>query len=93
MLDECKILVTGSINSFLRGKSYKRCKRMHELLTLSFEILHFESYLKTRNWEEIMGTILQEKNIWKVSNTNTCIARLNNLINLSKTTFCMSLQQ
>ena len=34
---------------------------MHELLTLASEILHFESYLTTRNWEEVMGTILQEK--------------------------------
>ena len=34
---------------------------MHELLSLAFEILHFESYLTTRNWEEVMGTILQEK--------------------------------
>ena len=36
---------------------------MHELLSLAFEILHFESYLTTRNWEEVMGTILQEKKI------------------------------
>ena len=31
VLDECKVLAKGSINSFLRGKSCKRCKRMHEL--------------------------------------------------------------
>ena len=30
-----------SINSFLKGKSYKRCKRMHKLLALTFEILFF----------------------------------------------------
>ena len=34
---------------------------MHELLALVFEILHFESYLTTRNWEEVMVTILKEK--------------------------------
>ena len=60
ILDECKILAKGSINSFLRGKSYKRCKRMHEFLALVFEILRFESYLTTINWE-VMGTTLQEK--------------------------------
>ena len=49
ILDECKILAKASINSFLRGKSYKRCKRMHELLALALEIIHFESYLTTRN--------------------------------------------
>ena len=41
ILDECKVLAKGSINSFLRGKSYKRCNRMHDLLALAFEILHF----------------------------------------------------
>ena len=34
---------------------------MHELLALAFEILHFDSYLTTRNREEVFGTILQEK--------------------------------
>ena len=61
ILDECNILAKGSLNSFLRGKSYKRCKRIDELLALAFEILNFESYLTTRNWEEVMETILQEK--------------------------------
>ena len=58
ILGVCKVLAKGSINLFLRGKSYKRCKRMHDLLALAFEILHFESYLITRNWEEVMRTIL-----------------------------------
>ena len=47
------------LEKVLRGKSYKRCKRMHELLAIAFEILHFESRLTTRNWEKVMGTILQ----------------------------------
>ena len=34
---------------------------MHKLLALAFEIIHFESYLTTRNREEVLGTILQEK--------------------------------
>ena len=59
ILDECKILAKGSINS----KSYKRCERMREVLAPAFEIVHFESYLTIRNLEEIMGTILQGKKI------------------------------
>ena len=34
---------------------------MHKLLALAFEILHFEAYLTTTNWEETIGTIPQEK--------------------------------
>ena len=54
-------MAEGSVILFLKGKSYKRCKRMHELLALAFEILHFDPYLTTRNREEVFGTILQEK--------------------------------
>ena len=93
ILDECKISAKGSINSFLKGKSYKQCKGMHVLLALAFEILQFESYLTTTNWEEVMGTILQGKKIWNVSNTSTCIPAPKNLMNLPKTSFCMSLKQ
>ena len=57
ILDECKILAKGPINS----KSYKRFRRMRELLALAFEIVHFEAYLTTKNCEETMGTNLQGK--------------------------------
>ena len=34
---------------------------MHELEALAFEILRFESYLTTRNQEEVLAIILQGK--------------------------------
>ena len=54
---------------------------MHKLLALAFEIHHFESYLTTRNWEEVTGTILKGKKIWKISNTSTWIPAPKNLMN------------
>ena len=45
ILQESEALAKGSINGFLSGKNYKRCKRMHEILSLSMEILHFKSFL------------------------------------------------
>ena len=33
----------GSISSFLSGKAYKRSKRLHQLLALAMDILHFNS--------------------------------------------------
>ena len=61
ILNEINILAKGSTASFLRGKSYKRCKRMHELSLLAFEILHFESYLTTRNWKKLWELFYKKK--------------------------------
>ena len=49
------------MNLFLKGKSCRKCRRMHELLALAFEVLHLESSFTTTNWEEVLGTILQGK--------------------------------
>ena len=51
------------------------------LLALALEIVHFESFFTTRNWEKVTGTNLQEKKIWNVSNINTCIPAPKNLMN------------
>ena len=51
----------GSTKSFQTGKNYKRCKRMHEILSLLMEKLHFESFLETyENAEDIRSLIVQE---------------------------------
>jgi hypothetical protein len=39
------ILASGSINSFITGKHFNRCKRIHPLLYLGLEMLHFETFL------------------------------------------------
>lgn len=41
ILNECGALAVGSINGFIKGKHYNRCKRIHELLAVSLEILFF----------------------------------------------------
>ena len=43
----------------LKGKSYKRCKK--DAWVFVFKILHFKSYLTTRSYEKLLGTILHEK--------------------------------
>lgn len=68
ILNECEVLAKGSINSFNKGKNYKRCKRMHELLALAMESLHFEMFLASQensfeNYEIIrseVGVMKQE---------------------------------
>ena len=43
---DSEVLVTGSLNGFLLGKHYNRCKRLHPLLSLAFQLLHFEKYIE-----------------------------------------------
>ena len=64
ILNESLILAAGSTNGFIKGKNHNRCKRIHELLSLAFEILHFQSYLaKTPDSEEVLDIIRSELNI------------------------------
>ena len=46
ILNECLVLAAGSTKSFQSGKIYKRCKKLHEILSLAMETLHFGSYIK-----------------------------------------------
>ena len=44
LLTESGVIENGSLTSFLLGKSYKRSKRIHQLLALAMEIQHFNSF-------------------------------------------------
>ena len=58
ILNESLILAAGSTNGFIKGKNYNRCKRIHELLSLAFEILRFQSYLaEIPDFEDVLDII------------------------------------
>lgn len=40
------LLANGSVNGFLTGTHFNRCKCLHPLVSLAFRILHFESFLE-----------------------------------------------
>ncbi|XP_046591518.1 uncharacterized protein LOC124293671 isoform X3 [Neodiprion lecontei] len=46
---ESSLLANGSVNGFLDGKHFNRCKRLHPLVALGLEILHFKSFLQNDN--------------------------------------------
>lgn len=46
MLTESDVLAPGSLNGFLTGKHFNRCKRLHPILALAFETLHFRKFLE-----------------------------------------------
>lgn len=47
MLIDTDVLAPGSLNGFLSEKYFNRCKRLHPILVLAFEILHFLTFMKT----------------------------------------------
>ena len=64
ILNERLVLAKGSTKSFQTGKNYKRCKRMHEILALAMDKLHFESFLETHENEEDIRSTTNNKNTW-----------------------------
>eukprot|EP00794_Sanderia_malayensis_P015514 gene15514-17096_t len=61
LLNECLVLAKGSTKSFQTGKNYKRFRRMHELLSLAMERLHFQAFVDNEeNREEILSIIERE---------------------------------
>lgn len=49
MLPYTELLASGSVNSFLDGKHFNRCKRLHPLMALGLEIMNFRSFLNKEN--------------------------------------------
>ena len=46
MLTDTEVLATGSLKGLISGKHFNRCKRLHPLLALAFEKLHFFAFLE-----------------------------------------------
>ena len=44
-------IASGSLKGFITGKHYNRCKRIHPLLTVAMEILHFKLFLSVSQIE------------------------------------------
>jgi len=53
VLNECDVLAKGSLNSFYKGTHYNRCKRLHELLALAMELLHFQRFASALKYEDV----------------------------------------
>lgn len=48
---DCELLASGSVNGLISGKHFNRCKRLHPLVSLALQRLHFESFLKDEDVE------------------------------------------
>lgn len=46
IMTECDLIANGSIGGFIAGKNCNRCRRLHPLMALVLQQLHFESFLE-----------------------------------------------
>ena len=46
ILIESEVLASGSLNGFISGRHYNRCKRLHPLLTQAMKRLHFKQFVE-----------------------------------------------
>ena len=58
ILIEQGVLAPGSLSGFLLGKHYNRCKRLHPLLALALQILHFKKFTREANMPNVIHTFI-----------------------------------
>ena len=58
ILQESEVLVNGWMKLFIGDTNYKRCKRLHEILAVAFEVLHFEKFLSVLDSKDEIMTLL-----------------------------------
>lgn len=65
MMVESQLLAPGSVNGFITGKHFNRCRKLHPIASLAIQILHFQSFLNINKIEisdDLMTIITTLKN-------------------------------
>lgn len=50
LMVSCGLIAEGSLNGFISGKNYNRCKKLHEVNALCLKSLHFKKFLEKNNY-------------------------------------------
>lgn len=58
LLVQSGLLANGSVNGFLMGKHFNRCKTLHPVVAVSFKALHFRKFLSEKNDEELEAELI-----------------------------------
>ncbi|XP_050505694.1 uncharacterized protein LOC126883969 [Diabrotica virgifera virgifera] len=60
MLVDAEVLANGSINTFLTGKHFNRCCKIHPIISLALQLLHVEFFLENKQYDlETIKTYLK----------------------------------
>ena len=61
ILVDTDVLASGSMNGFLAGKHFNRCKRLHPLLATAFKVLHIRKFISSHErYPVVLEQRLQE---------------------------------
>jgi len=79
---ECGLLAAGSVNGFVSGKHFNRCKRLHPLVALGLRSLLFEDFLhkQAKTIEVDLVEVLKQFQSNKLLNFKIENRTLNNLL-------------
>lgn len=81
ILVESEVIASNSVKNFLNLNSYNRRKRLHGLLSLAFQVLHYEAYQKHSNHEnefkEVLSLNLQHNRLLETKELNDDYERYN----------------
>lgn len=81
IVTESQLLASGSVSSFIEGKHFNRCKRLHPIMALGLQILHFRSFLQYENIE-VTDDILSELDRLQSCSTSSFIIENEQLMEL-----------
>ena len=84
ILTESGVLAPGSLNGFIKGKQYNRCKRLHTLLVAALEILRIEEFLGS-DGDNTIALISAKEEINKKNEKPFLIENLSGNLNAKET--------
>ena len=84
MLTEMEAVAPGSLNRFLKGKTYNRCRRVHILFSTALHALHFQSFMQD---DEFSDEFKDELRKW-VSDDNDVLPESLDMIALKCGIYC-----
>ncbi|GFT06708.1 uncharacterized protein TNCV_1852351 [Trichonephila clavipes] len=60
MMIESNITASGSVNGFVEGKHFNRCKRLHPLMALGLKMLHFDPFLNNIEYNFLKEQVIDD---------------------------------
>ena len=52
VLTEMETVATGSLNKFLKGKMYNRCRKVHIVFSTALHALHFQTFMQDEEFSD-----------------------------------------
>lgn len=73
MMVQSELLAFGSVNGFIAGKHFHRCRKLHPIAALAIQILHFDSFWNlydieiSHNLMVVISTLKSKKCIFSIN--------------------------